>query len=75
VHVGVDGGDRPTVVTLDSSEWKFATVHFSRSALAWMRNGRRVDVRIEDWFVPAVLDPSSADLRRLGVELRIVGQH
>jgi len=72
VHVNLAGGITPTAVTLDSSDWKYATIRLSPSLLARLRAGHRIDVRIAPWFVPAASDPRSTDLRRLGVELRIV---
>jgi len=61
-----------TTVTMDSDTWTYATVRLRRSLLGWLRAARRVDISVDAWFVPAVLDPRSADLRRMGVQLQVV---
>ena len=72
VQARIDASGGRTIVTLDSGAWKFATMRLRPNALAWLRAGQRVDVTVSPWFVPAVADPLSTDLRRHGVELRIV---
>jgi hypothetical protein len=72
VHATITASGTSAVVTLDSSAWKFATVRLRPNALAWLRAAQRVDITVSPWFVPAVVDPLSSDLRRHGVELRIV---
>ncbi|MGH9408199.1 MAG: ArnT family glycosyltransferase [Vicinamibacterales bacterium] len=71
VVVTIDSDSRHTVVTLASKDWQYATVPLSPGLLAWIRAGQRVDIRVTPWFVPAVVDPRSTDVRRRGVELRV----
>jgi hypothetical protein len=73
VVVTIDSDSRQTVVTVASKDWQYTTVPLSPGLLAWIRARQRVDIHVTPWFVPAVVDPRSADIRRLGVELRIVG--
>jgi hypothetical protein len=60
------------VLTLDSGEWHDVTVRFASSPLAWLRRAQRVDLRVEPWFVPGARDPDSRDLRRHGVQWRVL---
>ena len=72
VRVAIRHGWRTNDLTLDSSEWHYATISLTPSLLARTRRSHRVDVEVLDWFVPAVRDPLSTDLRRFGVELRVI---
>jgi hypothetical protein len=60
------------VLTLDSGEWHDVTVRFASSPRAWLRRAQRVDLRVEPWFVPGARDPHSRDLRRHGVQWRVL---
>jgi hypothetical protein len=71
VHVELAGGARPISVELASPEWSFATIELPRNLLAWLRDGRRLEIIVREWFVPAVLDPHASDLRRFGVQVRV----
>ena len=72
VRVAIRHGRRTHDLTLDSSEWHYATISLTPTLLARTRRSHRVDVEVLDWFVPAVRDPLSTDLRRFGVELRVI---
>ena len=72
VRVEIAGDFPSTVVVLDSADWTFATVRFRRSPLAWLRDGHRVDLITDRWYVPAAADPRASDLRRFGVEFMVV---
>lgn len=71
-HVTVAGGLKIATVMLDSEDWKFVTVRFRPGLLGWLRAGSRVDLDVDSWFVPALLDPHNTDLRRFGVQMRVV---
>ena len=60
------------VLTLDSGDWHDVTVRFAPSPLVWLRRAQRVELRVEPWFVPGARDPNSRDLRRHGVQWRIL---
>ena len=60
------------VLTLESGDWHDVTVRFAQSPLVWLRRAQRVDLRVEPWFVPAARDPNSRDLRRHGVQWRVL---
>jgi hypothetical protein len=60
------------VLALDSGEWHVVTVRFAPGPLVWLRRAQRVNLRVEPWFVPAARDPKSNDLRRHGVQWRIL---
>jgi hypothetical protein len=60
------------VLTLDSAQWREVTVRMSPGPQVWLRRAQRVDVRVEPWFVPAAQDPKSNDLRRHGVQWRVL---
>lgn len=72
VRVTVLGSTGTEVLTLDSSQWRETRVHASPGLLAWLRRAHRVDVRVTPWFVPAALDRTSNDLRRHGVQWRVL---
>lgn len=75
VAVHIRGGTATTNVLLESGDWRYVTVSFAPGVLATLRAGHRLDVDVSPWFVPAVLDPKGTDVRRFGVQLRIVGVH
>ena len=64
------GGTRSPV--LDSGEWRNVTVRFDQGPLVWLRAAQRVDLRVQPWFVPAAQDPKSNDLRRHGLQWRVL---
>ncbi len=74
VRATIFANGKTTTVTLDSDEWQYVTIHFQPSVLAWLRQAQRLDINVPSWFVPAASDPKSSDLRRLGVEFRIVDE-
>jgi hypothetical protein len=66
-------GSRTTArVTLDSGDWSFATVDVVEGPLAWLRRGHIVTIDVTPWFVPAALSAQSEDLRRHGLQLKVV---
>ncbi len=72
VSIEMKSSGMPAFLTLNSADWQFVTIKLRPTLLSWVRCGERVDIGVNDWFVPAVLEPSSQDLRRLGAEFRIV---
>ncbi len=72
VRVLLETTDGSVTVILDSAEKRYATVRFRKPGPIDLRRQHRLDVAVDGWFVPAVLDPSSGDLRRFGVEFEIV---
>jgi hypothetical protein len=72
VSIQIRGGVQPTTVVLDSPEWQYTTVRFSPGVLTTLRASHRVDLDVRPWYVPAVLDPKSPDVRRFGVQLRVI---
>jgi hypothetical protein len=71
VRVTIEDGRAARTVTLDSGEWTYATVTLERGVRSRLRRGHLVVLTVDRWFVPAVRDPRSADLRRFGVQLRV----
>ncbi len=72
IRVTVTGGTAPIDFVLDAPDWRFATLRFSDGILERLRQAHRVDIRVSPWFVPALRDPAQQDLRRYGVQFRIV---
>lgn len=72
VSIVLKSSTRPVSLTLSSNEWQFATIKLRRTALSWIRQSERVDISVDGWFVPALRDAKSQDLRRFGAEIRIV---
>ena len=72
VTLRIRGAGVPTTVVLDSGEWKYVTVQLTPSLLTRTRAAHRVDIDVERWFVPALRDALSTDIRRYGVQLRTV---
>lgn len=72
VRVTLQSGRTPIEVVLDSTEWTFATVRFAPGILTTLRQGHRVDIGVTPWFVPALRDPTQLDVRRFGVQFRII---
>jgi hypothetical protein len=72
VTVEVRGSAQPITVRLESGEWQYLTVRWTSSLLTAMRAAHRLDIDVRPWFVPAVLDPKSTDLRRRGVQMRLI---
>jgi len=70
VNVDVRGAAVQTI-RLDSDQWQTVTLPLADGLLTRLRASHRIDIRVTPWFVPAVLDPKSPDLRRLGVQLRL----
>ena len=75
VSVQMRAGRRTSTVLLESGDWQYVTVPFSPGVLATLRDGYRLDVDVSPWFVPAVVDPKNADVRRFGVQLRVIAVH
>ena len=71
VTVRAHGAGADATVRLAGDDWQSIPLHVSATFWAWLRRMNRVDVDIAPTFVPAEIDPSSADRRRLGVRLRI----
>jgi len=74
VHITIGAG-RETPVVLNSPEWKFVTLNFRDRILDWVRDGRPLIVKTSEWYVPAAVDPTSRDLQRYGVQVRVVDDH
>jgi hypothetical protein len=72
VRVTTHSSGGTQVLTLDSAAWRRLTVRFSPGPLGWLRRAQRVDLHVEPWFVPGARDPASRDLRRHGVQWRIL---
>jgi len=72
VRVTTSSSGGTQVLMLDSAAWRRVTVRFSPGPLAWLRHAQRVDLLVEPWFVPGARDPTSRDLRRHGVQWRIL---
>jgi hypothetical protein len=72
VSVVVKSSTTSASLTLRSTEWQFATIRLRPTALSWTRHSERVDISVDGWFVPALRDEKSQDLRRLGAEIKIV---
>lgn len=72
VSVRMRGGTTTTNLLIESPDWQYVTVAFSHGVLATMRAGHRLDLDVSPWFVPAVLDPKNADVRRFGIQLRVI---
>jgi hypothetical protein len=70
--VEIRGGTTPITVRIASDEWQYVTLRLARNVLAIMRAAHRVDLDVSRYFVPAVLDPKSSDLRRFGVQLHLI---
>jgi hypothetical protein len=56
---------------LTSDAWERVTVTLEPDILTSWRDAHRLDLEVTPWFVPAVLDPKSLDLRRFGVQIRV----
>jgi hypothetical protein len=72
VSVRIRGGKALTSVVLTSHSWQYVTVTFDSGILTALRSAHRIDIDVTRWFVPAVLDPKSPDLRRFGVQVKVV---
>jgi hypothetical protein len=59
-------------LTLTSGEWQSVTVPLEMTLGARLRGMHRIDLGVSPTFVPHALDPSNADARELGVQLRIL---
>ncbi len=70
VDVTIAGAVTDQTVHLSNVEWRAVPLSLL-SGSAWSRGMRRIDIGISPTFVPALLDPASADTRHLGVRLRI----
>jgi hypothetical protein len=71
VSVTIRGGTTPLVLVLTSDAWERVTVTLEPDILTSWRDAHRLDLEVTPWFVPAVLDPKSLDLRRFGVQIRV----
>jgi len=72
VRVTILGSGGTRFLVLDSGEWRNVTVRFDQGPLVWLRAAQRVDLRVQPWFVPAAQDPKSNDLRRHGLQWRVL---
>jgi hypothetical protein len=73
VTVRVRGGAADVTSRLTTSDWQAVTVPLGSSGGHWRPGMRRLDLYISPTFVPAEVDPASADRRHLGVRIRIEG--
>jgi len=71
VRVRISGDTQAATVVLDSGDWTYATVRLRPGVRSWLRAGYRIDLEVDRWFVPAVVDPRSDDLRRMGAQVKI----
>jgi len=60
------------IVNLEPGDWKYVTVRFRRDWLLFFRRAHRLSVTVDSWFVPAVVDFRSSDLRRFGAEFQVL---
>lgn len=72
VRVTLRSDSGTTSATLDSPARGFLTVHLKPTLMSRLRQQHRVDLTIDEWFVPAVRNAKSADLRRFGVLMEFV---
>lgn len=75
VPVRISSARRTTRLALDDAHWHHVTVALGDDPMAWFRQSQRLDVEVETWFVPAVRDPASSDLRRFGVQMQVIDRH
>jgi hypothetical protein len=71
--VRLASGGWTETVTLTSAKWHPATVTVRATIGSWLRRMHRIDIDVSPVFVPAEVDASNPDRRRLGVQLRWVG--
>ena len=71
VRVTIDGDTTRQQVVLASPDWVMVPVAPAATVLSRLRGRCHIDLTVQDWFVPAVVDPQASDLRRHGVEFRL----
>jgi hypothetical protein len=71
VRVTIDGDTTRQHFVLASPDWLLVPVAPAGTVLSLLRGRRHIDLTVQDWFVPAVVDPQAGDLRRHGVEFRL----
>jgi len=68
--VRLRSGGSTVTLTLTSPEWQTATVTVGGTLGTWPRKMSCVDIDVSPVFIPAEVDPSNPDRRRLGALIR-----
>jgi hypothetical protein len=74
VLVTIDTGRERRQVRLESADWTRIVAPLPdggwQAFRSWLRQAHRIDVTVEPFFVPALIDPQSRDVRRRGVQMQ-----
>jgi hypothetical protein len=74
VLVTIDTGRERRQVRLESADWTRIVAPLPdggwQAFRSWLRQAHRIDVIVEPFVVPVLIDPQSRDVRRRGVQMQ-----